>query len=110
MSLASHDDDRLMLHLELEVDLDGVPVTGRLRGRHGEDEPFVGWLGFVDALRRMREQIINNRRSDAMSTQTHPQHAARPATAHGPILVVGATGKTGRRVAERLTALADLVA
>ncbi|WP_354702373.1 NAD(P)H azoreductase [Paraconexibacter sp. AEG42_29] len=36
---------------------------------------------------------------------THPAAATQAETAPGPILVVGATGKTGRRVAARLQAL-----
>ena len=32
------------------------PVSGRLRTQWGADERFEGWLGFVDALKRLQEQ------------------------------------------------------
>jgi hypothetical protein len=47
-----HDDDDGALSVQLDVHLDRQPVTGRLRTPHGADERFVGWLGFVDALKR----------------------------------------------------------
>jgi hypothetical protein len=37
------------------VCLDRQPVSGRLRTERGADEQFVGWLGFVDALKRLQE-------------------------------------------------------
>jgi uncharacterized protein YbjT (DUF2867 family) len=40
-----------------------------------------------------------------MSTRPHPTKVTGPTTSASPILVIGATGKTGRRVAERLSAL-----
>jgi hypothetical protein len=43
------------LCLRLEVQLDRQPVGGRLRTDWGAEETFVGWLGFVDALRRLRD-------------------------------------------------------
>jgi hypothetical protein len=46
--------DRL-LSVQLDVSLDRRPIRGRLRTRHGADERFVGWLGFVDALKRLGE-------------------------------------------------------
>jgi hypothetical protein len=45
-----------VLHLELELRLDREPISGRLRTRRGGEEPFVGWLGFVDALRRLQQE------------------------------------------------------
>jgi hypothetical protein len=48
---AHHDEDGAV-NVQLDVYLDRQPVTGRLRTRHGADERFVGWLGFVDALKR----------------------------------------------------------
>ena len=45
-----------MLRLDLELNLDREPISGRLRTRRGAEEPFVGWLGFVDALRRLQQQ------------------------------------------------------
>jgi hypothetical protein len=44
--------DKLTVQLELELGRE--PVTGRLR-TGGIEERFVGWLGFVDALKRLRE-------------------------------------------------------
>jgi hypothetical protein len=48
------DEDRV-LRVQLELDLDSQPVTGLLRSERGADEAFVGWLGFVDALKRLHE-------------------------------------------------------
>lgn len=48
------DEDRA-LSVRLDVHLDRQPVVGRLRPEQGQDEPFVGWLGFVDALRRLHD-------------------------------------------------------
>jgi hypothetical protein len=48
------DKDRV-LRVQLELDLDNQPVTGLLRSDRGADEAFVGWLGFVDALKRLHE-------------------------------------------------------
>jgi hypothetical protein len=47
-------EDRV-LRVQLELDLDSQPVTGLLRSEGGADEAFVGWLGFVDALKRLHE-------------------------------------------------------
>lgn len=49
---ARHDEDRA-LSVHLDLCLDRQPVSGRLRTQHGDDERFVGWLGFVDALQRL---------------------------------------------------------
>ena len=43
-------DDERALRVLLDVHLDRQPVSGRLRTPGGGDEPFVGWLGFVEAL------------------------------------------------------------
>jgi hypothetical protein len=51
---ARTDDDRT-LRAQLELRLDSKPITGRLRSERGADEEFVGWLGFVEALRRLSE-------------------------------------------------------
>jgi len=48
------DEDRL-LSVRLDVHLDRQPISGRLRTDRGEDEQFVGWLGFIDTLRRLQE-------------------------------------------------------
>jgi hypothetical protein len=50
------DGDR-MLSVQLDVHLARRPVTGRLRSGQGVDERFVGWLGFVDALKRVERAI-----------------------------------------------------
>ena len=44
-----------VLRLQLELHLDREPITGRLRTRWGAEERFVGWLGFVDALKRLQD-------------------------------------------------------
>jgi hypothetical protein len=49
------DKDRV-LRVQLELDLDRQPISGRLRPQRGAEEPFVGWLGFVDALKRLNER------------------------------------------------------
>ena len=46
-------DEGRMLSVRLDVHLDRQPITGRLRTDQGEDEQFVGWLGFIDTLRRL---------------------------------------------------------
>jgi hypothetical protein len=61
---ARSDEDRA-LHVRLDVDLDREPVCGRLRGERGGDERFVGWLGFVDALKRLHERCGDSGRSGA---------------------------------------------
>ncbi len=43
------------LSVRLDVQLDRQPIGGRLRTDWGAEETFVGWLGFVDALRRLRD-------------------------------------------------------
>jgi hypothetical protein len=48
------DEDRVV-SVRLDVCLDRQPVSGRLRTERGADEQFVGWLGFVDALKRLQE-------------------------------------------------------
>ena len=49
-------EDGNVLRLQLELHLDREPISGRLRTRWGAEEQFVGWLGFVDALRRLQQQ------------------------------------------------------
>ena len=49
-------EDANVLRLQLELHLDREPISGRLRTRWGAEEQFVGWLGFVDALRRLQQQ------------------------------------------------------
>jgi hypothetical protein len=50
-----HPDVDRTLSLRLEVQLDRQPIGGRLHTDWGAEETFVGWLGFVDALRRLRD-------------------------------------------------------
>jgi hypothetical protein len=47
-------DDRA-LTVRLDLNLDREPICGRLRTERGADERFVGWLGFVDALKRLHD-------------------------------------------------------
>jgi len=49
-------EDANVLRLQLELNLDREPISGRLRTQRGAEEPSVGWLGFVDALRRLQHQ------------------------------------------------------
>ena len=44
------------LRVQLDLDLDRQPISGRLRTRGGADNRVEGWLGFVDALRRLQER------------------------------------------------------
>lgn len=48
-------EDRV-LRAELALQLGREPISGRLRPEPGAEEPFVGWLGFVDALTRLNER------------------------------------------------------
>jgi hypothetical protein len=49
---AGTDKDRT-LRVQLELNVDRQPISGRLRTERGEDERFEGWLGFVEALERL---------------------------------------------------------
>jgi hypothetical protein len=55
-----HSEDRA-LRVQLEIHLEDRPVTGRLRPERGADEGFVGWLGFLEALIRLREAACADR-------------------------------------------------
>jgi hypothetical protein len=46
-------DDR-SLSVQLDLRLDCEPISGRVRCER-RSEQFVGWLGFVEALRRLTE-------------------------------------------------------
>jgi hypothetical protein len=48
-------DEEGVLRVQLELNLNREPISGRLRTRRGADERFVGWLGFIDALTRLQE-------------------------------------------------------
>jgi hypothetical protein len=43
------------LTLQLELHLDREPVSGWLRTEGGAEEEFVGWLGFLDKLKRLND-------------------------------------------------------
>lgn len=47
---------RRRLRVQLELDLDHEPISGCLRSAQGTEERFVGWLGFVDALKKLQDQ------------------------------------------------------
>jgi hypothetical protein len=49
-------DEADVLRVQLELHLDCEPISGRLRTGRGVEEQFVGWLGFIDALKRLQEQ------------------------------------------------------
>jgi hypothetical protein len=49
------DNDDAPLRLQLDLHLGREPISGRLRGERGADHEFVGWLGFVEALRRLSD-------------------------------------------------------
>jgi hypothetical protein len=49
-------DDEVVLTVQLELRLDRQPISGRLRTAQGADEQFIGWLGFVDALKKLQER------------------------------------------------------
>ena len=60
---ARSDEDR-ELSLQLDLRLDMQPIRGRLRTVHGTEERFEGWLGFVDALERVRERPCERATTD----------------------------------------------
>jgi uncharacterized protein YbjT (DUF2867 family) len=95
----AHDDQGDVLSVQLDLQLDRQPITGRLRTTGGADERFVGWLGFVDALKSVAEARTDGPHAQRKGA-TMSDHRHDPA----PILVLGGTGKTGRRIVERLTA------
>jgi hypothetical protein len=43
------------LRVQLDLHLGSDPISGSLRSEHVPAEQFVGWLGFVEALRRVAE-------------------------------------------------------
>ena len=60
-----HNDDALTVRLA--VHLDSEPVRGQLWGEHGDPEQFVGWIGFVEALKRAQD---TNRTNEEIRTMT----------------------------------------
>jgi hypothetical protein len=57
----ARDHDDATLRVQLDLHLAREPISGRLRGERGADEEFVGWLGFVEALRRLSEAQTERR-------------------------------------------------
>lgn len=82
---AGNDEDRT-LSVQLDLDLDRQPVSGRLRVEWGADERFVGWLGFVDVLKRLQEQQApsadraagRHTPGDAATTESPPHRKEPP--------------------------------
>jgi hypothetical protein len=99
MDEPAHDDDEVALSVQLDVHLDRQPITGRLRTALGAEERFVGWLGFVEALKTVAAMPARGPRPPTQGADmTDITNDTRP------ILVLGGTGKTGRRIVARLTA------
>ena len=69
------------LSVRLDLQLAGAPTRGRLRTVGGAEEHFVGWLGFVDALKRLYELEVDRetRKPRAMRREqdVHPQRKER---------------------------------
>ena len=55
----THEDRPLSVQLDLHLDRE--PISGHLRTEQGSDELFVGWLGFIEALRRLSDAQTNER-------------------------------------------------
>jgi len=55
MDDAATEGRKLELTVQLQLELGREPVRGLLRMEDGAEERFVGWLGFVEALKRLRE-------------------------------------------------------
>jgi hypothetical protein len=53
-------DEEVVLRMQLELRIECEPIIGRLRAEGGADEEFVGWLGFLDALRRLHERACGS--------------------------------------------------
>lgn len=51
---SEHNDRPLSVRLDLYLDRE--PITGRVRTARGAEEGFVGWLGFLDAVKRLHEE------------------------------------------------------
>ena len=61
----ARNDDTEALSMQLDVQLDRRPVTGRIRTAGGADERFVGWLGFVDAMKRAEQHAAEHPRPNS---------------------------------------------
>jgi hypothetical protein len=55
MDDAATEGRKLELTVQLQLELGREPVRGLLRMEDGTEERFVGWLGFVEALKRLWE-------------------------------------------------------
>jgi uncharacterized protein YbjT (DUF2867 family) len=94
----------LALHVELELELDSEPPRGLVRSRDGAERAFTGWLGFAEALNSLREREATTGAAGSERERKEAAMSDRDQEQDRPILVLGATGKTGRRVAARLAA------
>ena len=74
MDVRPRDDDELALRVRLDLHLDRRPIRGRLRSEWGAGEWFVGWLGFVDALKRLNElrELSADRAENARAPRAAP--------------------------------------
>jgi hypothetical protein len=63
MDEQAHTGEERTLSVRLDLHLDSEPITGLLRTERGEEQ-FVGWLGFVDALKRLNELEVDANRKD----------------------------------------------
>jgi hypothetical protein len=55
----AHSGEEDTLSVRLDLDLAAQPISGRLRTDGGAEERFVGWLGFVDALKRLHQLEVD---------------------------------------------------
>jgi hypothetical protein len=53
-------DEEVVLKMQLELRIECEPISGRLRAEGGVDEEFVGWIGFLDALRRLHDRACGS--------------------------------------------------
>jgi hypothetical protein len=60
-------DEEVVLRMQLELRIECEPISGRLRAEGEADEEFVGWLGFLDALRRLHERACESEGSGGNS-------------------------------------------
>jgi hypothetical protein len=45
------------IHIELEIERDAVPLTGRATGDWGESRSFVGWTGLAAILTALLDEV-----------------------------------------------------
>lgn len=63
-------DEGRALRVQLELYLDSQPIWGYLRTDSGASERFVGWLGFVAALKRLHEVTSKDQGPESGSSPT----------------------------------------